>query len=280
MAEVITKTFQSDGGKLVYHKLVGQNKDVVIIYIHGLAPISSHFVKVFANQYHEYSLSKYSFIIPNLIGFGESEKPDNLDIYTAENQGQYLYNLLLSENIRNVIIMAISMGGPIAISLIDKIKNQKIEGIEVKGLFYLEGNLDKNDAFFSSTIAKYPFEQFKEQYDSWVDNLIKMSKPEALEYLERFRAMNPYPIWGMSYDLVKLSESNKLLPHLQQLSNFPMYFVFGEKNKGRFTSESLVKKVDLPVIYIPNAGHSMRHDNPEGFWKIMKELLKTCLKGN
>lgn len=277
MSEIITKTFQSDAAELVYHKLVGQNKDVVIIYIHGLAPISSLFIKMFADQYHEYSLSEYSFIIPNLIGFGESEKPDNLDVYTVENQGQCLYDLLLSENVRNVIIMAISMGGPVAISLIDKIKNQKIDEIKVKGLFYLEGNLDKNDAFFSSTIAKYPFDQFKEQYDSWVDNLIKMSKPEDVEYLEGFRAIGPYPIWGMAFDLVKLSESNQLLPHLQQLSNFPMYFVFGEKNKGRFTSESLVKEVNLPIIYIPNAGHSMRYDNPEGFWKAMKELLKTCL---
>lgn len=277
MSEIITKTFQSDGGKLVYHKLDGRNKDVVIIYIHGLAPISSLFVKVFADQFYEYSLSDYSFIIPNLIGFGESEKPNNLDIYTVENQGHYLYDLLLSEKVRNVIIIGISMGGPVAISLIDKIKNQKTDKIKVKGLFYLEGNLDINDAFFTSTIAKYPFEQFKDQYDSWVDNLIKLSKPEDVEYLEGFRAMGPYPIWGISYDLVKLSESNQLLPHLQQLSNFPVYFVFGEKNKGRFTSESLVKKENLSVIYIPNAGHSMRYDNPEGFWKVVVPLLKSCL---
>ena len=100
-----------------------------------------------------------------------------------ENQGQYLYNLLLSENVRSVIIIAISMGGPVAISLIDKIKNQLDEKIEVKGLIYLEGNLDKNDTFFSSRIAKYPFEQFKEQFDSWIDNLIKNSKPENLDFL-------------------------------------------------------------------------------------------------
>ncbi|MFX0081515.1 MAG: alpha/beta hydrolase [Candidatus Hodarchaeota archaeon] len=277
MSEIITKTLQSDVGKLVYYKLVGHNKDVVIIYIHGLAPISYLFVKVFAEQYHEYSLFEYSFLIPNLIGFGESEKPDNLDIYTVEKQGQCLYDLLLSENVSNVIIMGISMGGPVAISLIDKIKNQKNSKIKVKGLFYLEGNLDINDAFFTSIIVKHTFEQFKEQYNSWVDNLIKMSKPEDEEYLEGFREMGPYPTWGMSYDLVKLSESNQLLPHLQQLSDFPMYFVFGEKNKGRFTSESLVKNANLPVIYIPNAGHSMRQDNPEGFWKITKELFKNCL---
>lgn len=275
MPEIITKTFQSDGGKLVYHKLIGQNKDAVIIYIHGLAPIASQFSKVFAEQYYEYSLSEYSFIIPNLIGFGQSEKPDNLDIYTMENQGQYLYDLLLSEDIHNAIIIAISMGGPVAISLIDKIT--KDDKMKIKGLFYLEGNLDKNDTFFSSKIAKYPFEQFREQFDSWIDDFIKRSKPENVDFWEGFRAMGPCPIWGSAYDIVILSESNQLLPQLQQLSDFPMYFVFGERNKGRFTSESLVKNANLPVIYIPNAGHSMRQDNPEGFWKAIKELLKSCL---
>lgn len=276
MTEIITKTFQSKGGKLVYHKLVGQNKDLTIIYIHGLAPISPPFIETIADQYHKFSLSEYSFLIPNLIGFGESDKPDNLDVYTMENQGHYLHEMLLSENVHNVIIIAMSLGGPVAISLIDKIKKDPDEKIEVKGLFYLEGNLDKNDTFFSSRIAKYPFEQFKEQFDSWINDLIKRSKPENLDFWEGFRTMGPYPIWGSAYDIVILSESNQLLPQLQQLSDFPMYFVFGEKNKGRFTSESLVKKADLPVIYIPNAGHAMRQDNPEGFWKIMKELLKTC----
>jgi len=277
MTEIKHKTFQSKGGKLVYHILIGLNKEVVILYIHGLAPISSLFIKRFIDQYHDFSLSEYSFIIPNLIGFGDSEKPDNLDIYIMENQGQYLYDLLLSEDIHKVIIIAMSMGGPVAISLIDKIRNEKNEKIEVKGLIYLEGNLDKNDTFFSSRIAKYPFKQFKEQFDSWINDFISRSKPENAGFWEGFRSMGPYPIWGSAYDIVILSESNQLLPRLQELSDFPMYFVFGERNKGRFTSESLVKEANLPVIYIPNAGHAMRDDNSEDFWEIIKNVLKNCV---
>lgn len=274
-SEILTKKFHTIAGKLVYYKFTGGEKDVIILYIHGLAPLTSRFKEGFTRQYKEYSLSEYSWIIPNLIGFGESEKPDKLDLYTMENQGQYLYELLLLEKIRNVIIMAHSMGGPIAISLIDKIKSQKNEGIKIKGLFYLEGNLDKNDAFFSSTIAKYPFEQFKKQFGSWVDNLIKQWNSE---YFEGYRTNGPYSTWGSAYDLVRLSENNQLLPRLQQLIDFPVYFVFGEKNKGRFTSEALVKSAKLPVIYIPNTGHTMFSENPQEFWKVIKDLLKTCLK--
>lgn len=277
MSEIMTKAFQTNAGKLVYYKFAGGKKDVTILYIHGLAPITSWFKEGFTHQYKEYSLSENSWLIPNLIGFGESEKPNKLDVYTMENQGQYLYELLLLEKVRNVIIMAHSMGGPVAISLIDKIKNQINTGIKIMGLFYLEGNLDKNDAFFSSTIAKYSFEQFKKQFDSWVDNLIKQWNLNNGIY-KGYRTSGPYSIWGSAYDLVRLSENNQLLPQLQQLIDFPVYFIFGEKNKGRFTSETLVKSAKLPVIYIPNAGHDMVFENPQEFWKIIKDLLKTCMK--
>jgi len=276
MTKIITKTFQSDAGKLVYHKLLGRNTDKVILYIHGLAPISSLYTQAFVDQYFQYSLSDYSFIIPHLIGFGDSAKPSKLEDYRMENQGCYLYDLLLSENVGNVVIIAISMGGPVAISLIEKIKNQEDNKLKVKGLFYLEGNLDKNDTFFSATIAKHPFEHYREQFDTWINDIIEKSRPGNKEILAGYRAIGPFALWGTAHDLVEVSVSNQLLPRLQKLIDFPVYFFFGEKNRGRFTSESLVKEQNLPVVYIPNAGHAMRQDNPEGFWKIVKELLKSC----
>lgn len=268
-SELITKTFQSEAGKLIYHKLIGRNQDVFIIYIHGLAPISPIFGEMFAEQYYGYSLNEYSWIIPHLIGYGESEKPEKLEVYTMENQGRYLYELLLVEKIREVIIMAHSMGGPVAISLIDKIQNQSEGEIRVKGLFYLEGNLDRNDTFLSSKIAQYPFEEFKKNFDERVADLIKKF---SLDYSNN----GPYSIWGSAYDLVEIPEE-QLLPRLQKLIDFPVFFVFGEKNKGRFTSEELVKSKNFPVIYIPNTGHSMFFENPQEFWKVIKELLKSCI---
>ncbi|MHA2182549.1 MAG: alpha/beta fold hydrolase [Promethearchaeota archaeon] len=269
MSEIIIKTFQSDVGELAYQKLIGYNKDVVIIYIHGLAPMTSWFMEEFTRQYKKYSLSEYSWIIPHLIGFGESEKPDKLEVYSMENQGRYLYELLLFEKVGEVIIIAHSMGGPVAISLIDKIQNHSTGEIQVKGLFYLEGNLDKNDTFLSSKIAQYPFEEFKQNFSNKVKDLINNFK---LDYSNN----GPYSIWGSANDLVKLPEE-QLLPRLQKLIDFPVYFVFGEKNKGRFTSEELVKNQKLPIIYIPNTGHGMFLENPQEFWKVIKKLLSSCI---
>jgi len=256
-------------------KFSGNKNEMNILYIHGLAPITASFNEDFLHQIKEFSLSEYSWLIPHLIGFGESEKPDNLDLYTMENQAQYLYELLLLEKVSNIIIMAHSMGGPVAISLIYKIKSQSDQDMQINGLLYLEGNLDKNDTFFSSTIAKFPFEEFKTQFDLWVDNIIKRSKSEIFE---GFRRSGPYSIWGSAFDVVKLSEGNQLLPRLQKLLDFPIFFIFGEKNKGRFSSETLVKDANLPLVYIPNTGHQMFFDNPQEFWMVFKDLIKNCMK--
>ena len=137
MSEIKGRTLQTHAGNLVYYKFIGKKNNVIILYIHGLGPINSLFMEEFTRQHYEYSLSEYSWIIPHLIGFGESEKPDKLEVYSMENQGRYLFELLLFEKIRKVIIMAHSMGGPVAISLIDKIQNQSHGEIQVKGLFYL-----------------------------------------------------------------------------------------------------------------------------------------------
>ena len=272
MAEIVVKEFKTSAGKMVYNKFMGRKKDIVILYIHGLGPITSRYIEGFAHQFKELFLSEYTLILPNLIGFGESAKPNQLDLYTMENQGQYIYDLLLVEKVQDVIIMATSMGGPIAISLIENIKKKKNNMVKIKGLLYLEGNLDINDTFFSSSIAKYSFEQFKEQFDSWVDNQIEKWKST---YLEEYRSMGPWSIWGSAHDLVKLSENDQLFPRLQRLIEFPVYFFFGEKNIGRFTSEKLVKNAHFPVKYIPNSGHLMRIENPQGYWKIIKEILQS-----
>lgn len=270
MAETMKRTLQTNAGKLIYYKFLGGKNNVIILYIHGLGPINSLFMEEFTRQHNEYSLSDFSWIIPHLIGFGESEKPDKLEVYSMENQGRYLFELLLFEKVRKVIIIAHSMGGPVAISLIDKIQNQSHREIQVKGLFYLEGNLDKNDTFLSSTISQYPFEEFKTKFNDWVEDMINQIN---LDY----SINGPYSIWGSAYDVVKLSEANELLPRLQKLIEFPVYFIFGEKNKGRFTSEELVKSQNLPVIYIPNTGHNMFFENPKDFLKVIKDLLKSCL---
>jgi len=274
MATINTKIFSTQHGDLEYYQVSNPDQEYGIIFIHGLAQNKEWFKE----QYLEYKLNDYSWIVPDLLGYGKSDKPKQELVYTMKNQAIMLHDLLIEENMSRIVIFAHSMGGPIAISLIEEIiktRNQKSINIEVLGLFYLEGNLDKGDASFSSTIAKYSLNEFEADFESFVQNLVKKwgSSIETLSYCEQLRSVGPFPLWASCIDLVLLSNSDELLPRLQKCLHFPVYFVFGELNKGTYSSEVLVKEANLPIIYIPEAGHGLHLGNPTDFWQIVKDLI-------
>ena len=142
MATINTKFFSTQYGDLEYYQVSNTNQDYGIIFIHGLGGDKEWFKK----QYLEYNLNDYSWIVPDLLGYGNSDKPKLEFVYSMKNQAIVLHNLLIEEEITRVVIIAHSMGGPIAISLIEEImnsRNQNSINIEVLSLFYLEGNLDR-----------------------------------------------------------------------------------------------------------------------------------------
>ncbi len=272
MSEISTKKFTYNFGTISYYRTVKVKLDYDILFIHGLGGNK----KWFLSQFERYNLDYFSWIIPDLCGYGESSKPFEIEIYSMDNQASTLLNLLVSENVESLVILAHSMGGPIAISLIEQLKQTDCN-INVLRLFYMEGNLDVNDAFFSSKIAKYSLKEFKENFKTWLGNLNENADDKLREFFKELDKIGPIPLWASSIDLVSISESNQLLPRLQAATqahnNCLVHFIFGEGNKGLFTSEKLVEKSQLPLIYIPKAGHTMHQDNPNAFWTRIKQLL-------
>ncbi|MHA2272202.1 MAG: alpha/beta fold hydrolase [Candidatus Hodarchaeales archaeon] len=269
MSKISVKTTSTPYGSLEYYRAVNPNQDSQFLWIHGLGGNKTWF----SQQYEPYSLSEYSWIVPDLLGYGQSAKPADPQAYTMAAQAQALLQLLKEEEVHSLSIFGHSMGGPIAISLLEQLMEQKdSHSIELTGLFYLEGNLDKNDAFYSSQIAQYSYSDYERDFD-------KLLAPSSkfVDFYNEARNAGPMPIWASSRDVAALSESNTLFPRLQRLIqtlNLPVYFIFGEKNRGRFSSEDLVRKAQLPLIFIPDVGHDLQLESPATFWPKIKELLE------
>ena len=85
--QIFTNRLKVSFGELYYYSTIAKNADFTILYIHGLADNSDWFQQ----QYEPYHLGKFSWIIPDLIGFGLSSRPDELEAYTMENQAQYSF---------------------------------------------------------------------------------------------------------------------------------------------------------------------------------------------
>ncbi len=248
MTEIKVKNLSVSAGDLSYSRTINENQNFSVLFIHGLENMGNWFQE----QINQYCLGEYSWILPDLIGFGNSAKSENINDYTMEQQANNLVHLLLEERVRYVLIIAHSMGGAIAIELVEKLALNKQINIRIKGIVIMEGNLDENDTFYSSKIAERPFEEYQ-----------KKTKNKK----------NAFSFWASSVDLVKVSKKDYLLPKLMKYLEFPVYFVFGEQNKGRYTSEGLIEKNGLPLIYITNAEHSPHIENPKSFWGTFKDLF-------
>lgn len=277
MKNIHPQTFQTEAGKIEYYHQKNPDSDLTILFIHGLAGNKDWFPE----QYHTFDLQRYSWITYDLLGHGNSDKPKCQEYYTMEFQAQILRQLLVILEINRMVIYAHSMGGPIAISLLESIFNPSPDfklNCEVLGLFYLEGNLDRGNATFSGIVADYSQEDFEQNFESFIQDLAPPSDPDSAETLATFRSIGAFPLWASCVDLARASRSENLLPRLLKIASFPIYFIFGENNKGTYTSEILLQSNSQQILYIPKAGHGLHLENPHDFWKQTLSLLELKMK--
>ena len=162
MTRLKTTSLETDFGTIVYYSHMNPTQPLVNLYIHGLGDNR----KWFLNQFTTYSLDSFSWIIPDLLGHGDSSKSDKVEAYTMKQQAKYLVAVLEKENVKQLSLLAHSMGGAIAVSLIELLDYQSVPITKLKLLLYLEGNLDAGDAFFSSMFAEMSFSEFQQEFES------------------------------------------------------------------------------------------------------------------
>ena len=263
-----TETMVTDQGTISYYYYEKEGAYHTMLFIHGLGEDKEWF----PNQLEEFSLDRYTWIVPDLIGHGNSERIDDLESYTMQSQAKAIHAILKREGVKRVAILAHSMGGPIAVSLIEQLKDDN--DIAPTHLFYLEGNIDSGDAFFSSKVASMTLKEYTSGFDEWYEQVTRETEEGLLlDWYKGIGNAGPVSIWASSTDLVSVSNSGEVMDRLKNAITFPSYFFFGEKNKGVYSSEKTLRDAGYQVLYVPLAGHSMYLENPEWFWEKIHELL-------
>ncbi len=259
MSDLVEKQYQSNFGEISYFRAIDRRQPFDVLFIHGLGADKAWF----ADQFPAHSLGRYSWLVPDLLGFGTSAKPQAQDAYTMDRQAEILMDLLLEEKVESLVILAHSMGGPIAVSLIELLTQRTT--VRATALFYLEGNLDINDAYLSGKFASLPFNEYAEKFRRRLETVKRTDR----DLYEAMCETGPLPFWASSVDLLRVSRSGGLLQRIQSRKDLPAVFVFGERNKGRFSSEESITQAGLPVRYVPDADHLMYLDNPKAFWPLI-----------
>ncbi|NHJ05946.1 MAG: alpha/beta hydrolase [Candidatus Heimdallarchaeota archaeon] len=235
-----------------------------IIFLHGLGSAKEDFLV--AINYSD--LRKYNLLTLDLIGHGKSIKPQEFS-FSMIDQAKNIVLLLKKLSFEdNLIIVAHSMGGPIAILLAELLPNKPL------AIIYAEGNIDFNDCFGSNAIiSSGSLENWEEiNFRKTLQKLKEEENFNISNYALNFEKAGAKTTYLSSMDLVKISKENILVQKLINLE-IPVLPLFGERNKGKFTSEKKLKEY-FQIKYISNSGHDMLLSNPTEFYQVIFEFIK------
>lgn len=241
---------------LRYHDLEGSGPPV--LFLHGLGcSASSDFPAVAADS----PLRGRRRLLIDLLGGGFSDKP--LDFpYTIEAHAETVIDLLIHLDSSPVDLFGHSMGGSIAITI------ASLRPELVNRLVVAEPNLDPGGGLFSRRIAAQPEGDYlatghaRETDEAtstgntiWAGTMA-VSSPHAVYRAARSLIQGSTPSWR-----------DQLLA-----LEIPKTVLFGEHSLPDPDTKWLPRQ-GIPVLIVPNAGHSMMWENPHGVATQLAEAL-------
>lgn len=106
-------TYAVAGGYSIHLKAMGEGPAVV--FIHGSGPGASG-ASNFRQNYDAFVAAGYRVILPDLIGYGQSSKPEGVD-YTLQLFTDTLHEALVSHGVVRASLVGNSLGGGVAIQM-------------------------------------------------------------------------------------------------------------------------------------------------------------------
>ncbi|PWI48490.1 hypothetical protein CEE45_06290 [Candidatus Heimdallarchaeota archaeon B3_Heim] len=230
-----------------------------IVFIHGFGSSKEFFRFAF----HDPSLKDFSLISLDLIGFGNSTKHEKFS-YEMSNQSAIMIQVLNQLDVGSFHLCAHSMGGLVAMEMIDQSPPQ------VLSFTNLEGNLTLDDCFVTGKILDYPFDVFLASGRTEFEQSLK----DFPSYLREFQKASSIALHRSAADTVKLSSNSRLLEDFSNISIKKCY-IYGEINKGKFPVEQTLIDNGVPVFYISESDHEMAEQNPSHLYSTINEFLAT-----
>lgn len=226
------------------------------VFIHGLGGCKECFQGVWDFPGYE----RFTILTFDLPGFGDSNKPLAFD-YSIESQAALTKLLLQQLKLKRVRVIGQSMGGAVGLLLANSAKTI------VDSFICLEGNLIAEDCTGSREAVQYSLGDFQKEGFDRLKKEVATGADAA--YLRCLAKSSPYAFYRSSESLVKWSDSGRLLDLFLGL-NVPKCYIYGEQNA---VAPVMKRLSSVPKIMIPQAGHGMMADNPQGFYTSLLGVL-------
>lgn len=254
-----------DGIEIAHAGRAGAGPAVVLI--HGLGAAKEAFDGAFVRR----ELRGRPLLAADLVGFGDSARPDSFD-YRMARQAELLLALIDALGIGAFFIVAHSMGGIVGLHLALR------AGERLRGFVNAEGNLTLADCTLSSAVIRSDEESFVAggfaRLQEAIAGTFGTADDAALErYLATLARCGPRAFHRSAVDTVAESAAGTLVPAFCALRCARLY-LYGERNRGRFPGEQQLRAAGLPVGFVADAGHAMADENPAGFYGAVADVLR------
>ena len=253
-----------DGNKIRY--LESGKSDEHIVLIHGLGASAERWEFVIPE------LSKhYSVIVPDLIGFGHSDKP-SVD-YTTDFFSDFLGNFLQKLEIHKTNIIGSSLGGQITAEFTSKNQDVIENLVLVSPSGIMKHSTPALDAYVMAAlytnldVAKNAFEMMAGSSRVINQKIIK-------DFVKRMKLPNAKMAFMST--LLGLKNADSITKSLQKIT-VPSLIIWGEDDPVipvKYADDFVSSIQDCRFYMMDNCGHTPYVDDPARFSKLVLDFLE------
>jgi len=260
---VIENSIKVDGNKIRY--ITEGTSDRNLLLIHGLGASAERWEDVIP-----YFAKNHRVIVPDLIGFGLSDKP--MIDYTTDYLSEFVSKFLVEIDVESTSIIGSSLGGQIAIDYThNNMKNvEKLILVSPSGI--MKHTTPALDAYIMAALyptndsASYAFQVMSGRKD--------IDEKTINGFVERMKLPNAKMAFMST--LLGLKDADVITTKLESI-NSPTLIVWGENDPVIPVkyAESFVSSInDCRFVKMIGCGHTPYVEKPDKFYDVVSEFLK------
>lgn len=215
---------------------------------------------------------KYKLVSIDVAGIGKSERTRKE--YTYPSLAEDVKAVIKKEQLENIVILGLGMGGTIALEAAVLLKDKMLGIISVDSL--LPGTVYYGKKATEEEIAKI-MDLYKGNYQEYYDNLLRSMFGDRVntDLKELFVAIAGYEINDPDIlrEMVRIMLPHDYLDILPQVTCPIKYLLVGGYRKA----ESVLKE-QKNARFLDDVGHASNVEDPETFNRIVDELMQEFLE--